>query len=40
MQEGEDLEQVESATLLGCDVDIVIKDRKQGGVGHFRVTHA
>jgi hypothetical protein len=27
-------------TLLGRDVDIVIKDRKQGGVGHFRVPHA
>jgi hypothetical protein len=27
-------------TLLGRDIDIVIKDRKQGGIGHFRVTHA
>jgi predicted XRE-type DNA-binding protein len=26
--------------LLGRDVNIVIEDRKQGGVGHFRVTHA
>jgi predicted XRE-type DNA-binding protein len=27
-------------TLLGRDVSIVIKDRKKGGVGHFRVTNA
>ena len=27
-------------TLLGRDVDIVIKDRKGSGVGHLRVTHA
>jgi predicted XRE-type DNA-binding protein len=27
-------------TLLGRDVNIVIKDRKRGGVGHFRVTQA
>ena len=26
-------------TLLGRDVDIVIKDRKKGGVGHMRVTY-
>lgn len=27
-------------TLLGRDVDIVIKDRKKVGVGHMRVTNA
>jgi predicted XRE-type DNA-binding protein len=27
-------------TLLGRDVDIVIKDRKKNGVGHMRVTYA
>jgi len=27
-------------TLLGRDVDIVIKDRKKAGVGHMRVTYA
>ena len=26
-------------TLLGRDVDIVIKDRKKSGVGHMRVTY-
>jgi predicted XRE-type DNA-binding protein len=25
-------------TLLGCDVDIVVKDGNEGGNGHFRVT--
>ena len=27
-------------TLLGRDVDIVIKNRKKDGVGHMRVTYA
>lgn len=27
-------------TLLGRDVDIVVRDRKKGGVGHLRVTCA
>jgi predicted XRE-type DNA-binding protein len=27
-------------TLLGSDVDIVVKSRKSDGVGHLRVTHA
>lgn len=27
-------------TLLGRDVDIVVKDRKKDGVGHMRVTYA
>ena len=27
-------------TLLGRDVDIVIRESKQGGVGHVRVIHA
>ena len=27
-------------TLLGRDVDIVIKNRKKNGVGHMRVTNA
>jgi predicted XRE-type DNA-binding protein len=26
-------------TLLGRDVDIVVKDRKKDGVGHMRVTY-